>query len=148
MAHQDIDVRAESSAPPEDVFALLADGATWPVWSPIGSFQLEEPARGGGEGVGAIRVFRTGRTTSRERVVEVVPDRRFSYALLSGIPIRDYRADVDLTRTPSGGTAIRWHSTFTAKIPGTGGMIRRKLHAFIGECVRGLAQHAAARANA
>lgn len=148
MARQDIDVRAETAARPEDVFALLVDGATWPAWSPIGSFELEQEAPGGGEGVGAIRVFRTGRTTSRERVAEIVRDRRFSYVLLSGIPIRDYRADVDLTPTPSGGTSIRWHSSFVAKMPGTGGVIRRKLHAFIGECVRGLAEHAAARANA
>jgi len=42
-------------------------------------------------------VFRTGRVTTRAGA-ELVPDRRFSYELVSGLAIRDYRADVD--RTP------------------------------------------------
>lgn len=148
MARQDIDVTVETSARPEDVFPLLLEGSTWPAWSPLDSFELEREAPGGGEGVDAIRVFHTGRHVSRERVAEIVDDRRFSYVLLSGLPIRDYRADVDLAPTPSGGTSIRWHSTFVAKVPGTGGIIRRRLGAFIEQCARGLARYAAARTNA
>jgi hypothetical protein len=33
---------------------------------------------------------------AREEIVELIPDRRLSYVLLSGYPFRDYRADVDL----------------------------------------------------
>ena len=68
---------------------------------------------------GALRVFRTGRTRSCEEIIALEPGKRFGYALRSGLPLRDYRAYVDLT--PDGeGTAIHWHSTFTGKVPGTG----------------------------
>lgn len=142
MGKQEIDEGAWSPASSETVYALLADGATWPAWSGIGSFELREPGESGGESLNAVRVFRTGRTTSVERLVELVPGRRLSYSLLDGLPLRDYRADVDLT-PKDGGTAIRWHSTFSAKRPGTGWLYRLVLGRFIRGCVRGLAYHAA-----
>jgi hypothetical protein len=139
---QDIDVTAHSNADPQTVYRLVAAGETWPTWSGIGSFELERPGREAPEGVGAIRVFRTGRATSREEIVELIPGRRLSYALLSGLPLRGYRADIDLT--PSGaGTDIRWHSRFTGKVPGTGWFYRRILGRFIRQCIHGLAAHAA-----
>ena len=142
MKLQQIDEREWSSASPDAIYALLADGATWPSWSGIDSFELRQPGDGGGESLSAVRVFRTGRTTSVERLVELVPGRRLSYALLSGLPLRDYRADVDLLPA-DGGTLIRWHSTFAAKRPGTGWLYRRVLARFIRAAVRGLAEHAA-----
>ncbi|WP_249715112.1 SRPBCC family protein [Rhizomonospora bruguierae] len=142
MARQHMDARTHVAAPPEAVYALLIDGATWPEWSPIGSFELERPGPDEPEGVDAVRVFRTGRITSRERVAERVPARRFSYELVSGLAIRDYRADVDLT--PAGdGTDIRWHSSFHTKIPGTGWLYRRTLQRFTGRMVDGLAARVA-----
>ncbi|MEE6262417.1 SRPBCC family protein [Plantactinospora sonchi] len=142
MGRQQIDVRTRTAAGPATVYALLVDGAGWPSWSPLDTFTLESPGADEPEGVGAIRVFRTGRVTSRERVVERVPGRRFSYELLSGLPLRDYRADVDLT--PDGtGTTIRWHSSFTARVPGTGWLYRRALDRFIRRCAEGLASRAA-----
>src|SRR5690606_12972082 len=53
MAIQDIDVTATTSAPAHAVHALLRDGATWPTWSPLGSFELERPAEHP-DGVGEI----------------------------------------------------------------------------------------------
>jgi len=143
MAKQEIDERAWSAASPETVYALLADGATWPTWSGIDSFELQSPGDAGGESLNAVRVFRTGRTTSVERLVELEPGRRLSYVLLSGLPLRDYRADVDLLAA-DGGTLIRWRSTFSAKRPGTGWLYRRVLARFIRKCVEGLAEQAAA----
>ena len=89
---QRIETTARTAAGARTVYDLLIDGSTWPTWSPLESFTLEAPAPGGGEGLGAIRAFRTGRAVSREEVVELVPERRFSYALLSGLPLRNYRA--------------------------------------------------------
>ncbi len=46
--------------------------------------------------------------------------------------------------TPNGtGTDIRWRSSFTAKIPGTGWLYRRQLGRFIQRMVDGLAARAA-----
>ncbi|HEV7897873.1 MAG TPA: SRPBCC family protein [Planosporangium sp.] len=142
MGEQQIDVTARSRADADTVFALVADGSTWPTWSPLGSFELERPGERAPEGLGAIRVFRTGRVTSREQVVELIPARRLSYALLSGLAVRDYRADVDLTPS-DGGTVVRWRARFRAKVPGTGWLYRRILGRFIRQCADGLAAHAA-----
>lgn len=141
MGEQRISAKAWTAATPAEVYRLLRSGATWPVWSPIDSFELEAEGPDGGESLGALRVFRTGRAKSREEIVELQPDARFSYALLSGLPLRGYRADVDLT-PEDGGTAIHWHSTFHAKLPGTGGIFRRFLGTFLQRCVDGLAVHA------
>lgn len=138
----EIDVTAQSSAAAPRVYALVESGATWPTWSGLGSFALERPGEGAPEGVGAIRVFRTWPFTTRERIVEKVADRRLSYVLLSGMPLRDYRADVDLTPNAEG-TAIRWHSTFDVTVPGTGWFWRLFLGRFIRDCARGLARAAA-----
>jgi len=137
----EIDERAWSAAEPDTVYRLLAEGSTWPVWSPIDSFELKEEGRGAPEGLDAVRIFRTGRTTSVERLVELRPGQRLSYALLDGLPLKDYRADVDL-EPYDGGTNIRWHSTFEAKRPGTGWLYRLVLAKFIRRCVNGLAAHA------
>jgi Polyketide cyclase / dehydrase and lipid transport len=138
----EIDERAWTAADPDTVYGLLAKGATWPVWSPIGSFELQQEGEGEPEGLNAVRIFRTGRTTSVERLVELRPGRRLSYALLDGLPLVDYRADVDLEPSDDG-TSIRWHSTFVPKRRGTGWLYRFVLAKFIRRCVHGLASHAA-----
>jgi polyketide cyclase/dehydrase/lipid transport protein len=138
MGQQVIHKVATTTAAPDVVYELLADGSTWPGWSPLGSFELLEPGDGLPEGLGAVRRFTTGRRQSTERVVERQPGRQLSYVLLSGLPLRDYRADVLLT-PETGGTTITWHSTFRSKVPGTGGLYRRALSTFIGQCVEGLA---------
>jgi hypothetical protein len=143
MSRQRIEHRATTTADPATVYALLREGATWPTWGPLDSFELEKPGDGEPEGLGAVRVFRSGRVTGRDTIVELVPDRRFSYEHASNLPIRDYRADVDLEPT-EGGTAIRWVSTFAPKIPGTGGLMRRALDGFVAKLANGLAEHAAA----
>ncbi len=145
MTEQHIDERAHSAATPAQVYALLVDGASWPTWSPLGSFALEREGPTGGESLGAVRRFTTGRRTTREEIVELVPDRRFSYALLSGLPLVGYRGDVDLTPAPGGGTDIRWHSTFRPQRAGTGALYRIGLGRFIRRTVRGLAAAAPTR---
>ena len=142
MRVQHIRVTETTAADPPSVFALLRDGAGWPSWSPIGSFELEREGDREREGIGAIRVFRTGHVTSREKIVRIEPDSGFGYVLLSGMAIRDYRADIDLTGDGRG-TTINWHSSFRAKVPGTAWIYRRALRGFIRGVVAGLAQRAA-----
>jgi hypothetical protein len=147
MAKQQlIEQRATTIAPPEVVYGLLADGSTWPSWSPIGQFELLEAGERVGdqpEGRNAVRLFTTGRTKSRERVVETRPNQVFSYTLEHGMPLRDYKAVVTLTGNGAG-TCIEWRSTFFVSRPGTGWIYRTFLGRFIGRSVQGLAQGAAA----
>jgi hypothetical protein len=138
MGLQVVEHELATAGSPATVYALLADGSTWPEWSPIGAFELEKPGVGTPEGVGAVRIFSTGRIRSKERVVAAQPNELFSYVLVSGLAVRDYRAVVTL-RPSDGGTLIHWRSTFKAKIPGTGWIYQRQLSAFIGRTVNGLA---------
>ncbi len=133
-----------TTAPPSAVYALLADGSTWPTWSPLGSFTLLEPGDRSPEGVGAVRLFKTGGLKSQERVVTAEPDKVFSYVLEKGLPLRDYQAVITLTPATGGGTTVQWRSTFFAKYPGSGWVYRRYLGKFLGRTVKGLAQAAAA----
>jgi hypothetical protein len=135
---QVVDHELTTTGSPADVYALLIDGSTWPEWSPIGSFELVSPGDGTPEGVGAVRVFHTGRIRSRELVVVAKPNELFSYVMVSGLAVRDYRSVVTL-RPVDGGTVIHWRSSFKAKVPGTGWIYQRQLSAFIGRSLNGLA---------
>ena len=141
MPRQQIDITARSPAPPSDVYALLADGSSWPAWSPVDSVELETPGADEPEGVGAVRVLRTGRVEGRDTIVERVPDRRFSYTHVSRLPVKDYRADVSL-EPDGGGTRIRWQASFAPKYPGTGVLVKRGIGGFLEKCANGLAEHA------
>ena len=148
MAFREIHVRALTPADPEAVYRLLVDGSTWPQWSPIESFELEKAGVPPPEGAGAIRVFRRGRTTGRDRILELVPNRSIAYASLSGLPIRDYVGVVDLKAVEGGGTAIHWHSSFVPQVRGTGWIVQRGLTRFLEQCTHGLAEYAASRQDA
>jgi hypothetical protein len=137
---QHIDARGHSTATPETIYALLRDGSTWPVWGPLDKFVLEQPGSPEPESVGAIRNFHTGKYKMRERVAELVQDKRFSYELLAGLPLKDYRANIDLTPV-GGGTDIHWHTTFKCKIPGMGWIYRRALQKITENFVRELVDY-------
>jgi uncharacterized protein YndB with AHSA1/START domain len=145
MKIQRIAAEATTEAAPDEVWALLSDRSTWPSWSPLGSHAGERPGEGGApDGLGGIARFVTGRHCVREEIVEREPPRRLSYTLLSGLPLRDYRAVVELT--PAGtGTRIRWSASFLPGRPGTGWIYRLALTRIFRGMVTGLA--AAARAG-
>ena len=124
MDQIDILVETVSQAAPGAVFRLLRDGSTWPGWSVFDRFELEREGDDDRLGVGAIRVFITRVSRAREEVVEIIPDRRLSYVLLSGLPFEDYRADVDLVPDHAGHTTIRWRARFRARHPVLGGFWR------------------------
>jgi len=144
MAEQIIEVTRPTAAAPDAVFALMLDAHGWPSWSPLDSASVERHSPDGPGGVGEIRVVRTGRFTSRERVIASDSPGHFAYELLSsGLPVRGYEAHVRVEPSTTGAT-ITWRSTFRPKVPGTGGLIRRGLGKFIAQLVEGLAAEAAA----
>ena len=137
------EVSAFSKAPPEKVFAIVADGAGWSRWAgPVvvrSWWEREgEPAPGG---VGAIRALGLPRIGSREEIVAYEPPRHLGYVILSGLPVRSYRADVRLT-AEDGGTRIVWGGTFVPKLPGTGPVLRRFLLGTVGGFTKRLARYA------
>jgi uncharacterized protein YndB with AHSA1/START domain len=141
MRRRHIDITVQTPATPEAVYALLTDGSTWPRWTPMDSVELEREGDPAPEGPGAIRVNTKGKTTGRDEILELEPNRRLKYASLSGLPVRDYIGEITLARGP-GGTEINWHSSFFPKVPGTGWLLQRGIHKFLGECAQGLADYA------
>jgi len=145
MRRYQVDVTERTSADPATVYALLRDGSTWREWSSIDSFELEREGDGEREGVGAVRIFRSGRLTGRDLVTGFTPDRAFSYNHLNGLPVRDYRGEVDLRPADGGGTTIHWRVSFSPKVPGTGWLLHKGLTRFVGRTVHGLAVYAATK---
>jgi Polyketide cyclase / dehydrase and lipid transport len=135
-------VTAHSGAEPAAVFDALARGATWPSWSPIDAVEV---ADGGDplsrQQVGDTRIIRTGRIVNRERIVELVADRRFGYENPNG-PFRTYQGLVELTRAPRGGTDITWSATFEPRLRWTGRFWEWYLTRFMRRMAQGLAEYA------
>lgn len=129
---------AHSSADAHVLYELLRDRPSWPSWSSLGRYEYVSGTEGE---LDAVCVFVTNRIRSVERIVELVPDRRLSYALLSGLPMRDYRGNVDLTPTGSG-TDVRWQSSFEPKIPGTGWFFEAMMGALLPRMATALAHRA------
>lgn len=118
------------------VWSLLDDSSSWPTWTPIDSH--EAVAAPGGEGLGEIRRFHNGRHTVTERIVERIPLQHLAYTLLSGLPVRNYLAAIDLS--PVGkATHLRWHTSFRVRTAGTGWLYERALRAATQGFIDGLA---------
>jgi len=106
-------VRVRTAAPPERVWALLVDATGWPRWTPVPAAAYEREGDPAPHGVGAIRRLGRAPLVSREEVVAFEAPHHFAYTMLSGLPLRGYRADVHLV--PDGtGTEIEWSGGFDA----------------------------------
>jgi hypothetical protein len=145
MGRYVIDEEAVSAAPPAAVWALLADATTWSEWGPWDEAGRDRDGAPTPDGVGAVRRFRRGRTTSIEEVTELDAPFKLGYRLLSGLPVRDYRAEVTLVGEGDG-TRIRWRSEFDGRYPLVGALLRPALARFIRD-VAGRLATAASRAT-
>ena len=136
MKRKTIHFERTTPADAETVWRLLADSRTWPDWTPIDEHTPVSEARN--DGTGEVRIFKNGRVTVREEIVEARPLLRLSYVLLDGLPLQDYRADIDLAEDPDSGTRVTWHTSFRPKVPGTGWLYRRALDKATGQFIEGL----------
>ena len=89
------------AAPPETVFEVLTDHRRYTEITPLRKAELEREGEPAPNGVGAIRRLSAVGPPMREEVLAYEPSTRFSYKLLSGLPVRDHVGTVELT--PSGG---------------------------------------------
>ncbi|MEV6301242.1 MMPL family transporter [Actinoplanes sp. NPDC051861] len=138
-------VAAETSAPPEQVWSLLVNAHTWPVWGTVDALVLEQSEQispDGRDGVGAVRAFRTGSVVTREQIVEVHPNRRLVYAGVGNQFMDNYRAEVRLDELPGGGTTIAWSGSYEAAF-GPHLALRPVLTQTMVRMVQGLARAAA-----
>ena len=138
MITQSISATRKIAAPVSAVWALVDHVETWSTWGPFETAELERTGSTNRGGVGAIRRFRRGTWTTREEVTVYQPGRRVGYRLLSGIPVRDYTAEVTLEQSGAR-TRVTWEATFRPMIPGTGRALRRRLAVFVSEVLEDLA---------
>jgi uncharacterized protein YndB with AHSA1/START domain len=129
---------ASTTAPLDSVFALVADGSTWPNWcASVDRFVLEREGEGMREGPGAIRSFGFKGRTTRAEILEVRPNALLRYKLLSGLPFFDYEGKGVLSPGQ-----IRWEIAFRVKTPGRSEYWRRYMDEFLTEFVQELSAHA------
>ena len=143
---QTIEATAHSRAPRERVWELVADAEGWSHWGAWRDTTIEREGNPPPAGLRAIKVLKSETrppVTSREEVTEFEPPYRFGYKLLSsGLPLRDYDAEISLGEADDGGTDILWRSQFNPKIPLTGALFRRSLGRFIQDAAERLAREA------
>ena len=147
MKRQTATGHAMTTAPPAALWTLIEDVTTWTTWAPFDAAVLEEPGDEDPNGVGAIRRFQRGRFTTRELVTEFVPERRLGYRLLSGLPLRNYNARIDLHQEQER-THITWSASFEPRIPGTGRVFRRGMQKLYTDYAERLASAAASAPHA
>ncbi len=116
-----VEASAITSGSRDAVWALFADASKWSQW---GSWSKVEVEGGGEQRPGAIRILDRGRFHVRERITDWVPRERTGYELLDGMNVQNYRSTVTLEDAPSGGTLIRWRSSYDRASPFTALVLR------------------------
>ncbi len=139
----------EVAAPPEVVFAVLTDHRGYAGITPLRKAALEREGTPGPDGVGAIRVLTAVGPPLREEVLVYEPGKRFSYKLLSGLPVRDHVGTVELT--PSGaGTKVAYAVRTTPTVPVVGfavvAAVKQGVRQLLGGIVKESERRAAANA--
>lgn len=114
-----ISARAHASTDPQAVWALLEDMNRYRDWGPWSESDYVQQPAASPHGPGAVRRlrYRKRRTVTIELVVEMHAGRCLVYEVISGLPVRHYRATVELT--PNGnGTGVEWSASFNRTLRG------------------------------
>lgn len=136
MSQLRVEAEGTTRADPEIVWSLVADANTYSRWGPWNDGGYRPPTAGPSRR-GSVQWFRYGRrTTTVEEILEVEEPCRVVYTVVSGLPVKNYRAEVTLTPAPSGGTSIRWAATWDNTFGGR--IVRRKLRQIYPEVVNAL----------
>ncbi|HEV7481540.1 MAG TPA: SRPBCC family protein [Solirubrobacterales bacterium] len=133
------------AASPEIVFDVLTDHRRYAEITPLRKAELEREGEPAPNGVGAIRRLSAVGPPLREEVLAYEPGRRFSYKLLSGLPVRDHVGTVELT--PSGdGTKVVYAVRTTPTLPLVGGAVVGAVKLGVGQLLGGIVKESERRA--
>ena len=135
------------AAPPEIVFEVLTDHRRYPEITPVRRATLEREGEPAPNGVGAIRVLTAVGPPMREEVIDYEPSTRFSYKLLSGLPLRDHVGTVALT-PEGGGTKVVYAVRTTPTVPIAGGAVVGAVKLGIKQLLNGVSAESERRAGA
>lgn len=137
------------AAPPEAVFDVLTDHRRYTDITPLRRAELEREGEPAPNGLGAIRVLSAlPGPPMREEVIGYDRPRRFSYKILSGLPVRDHVGTVELC-PKDGGTEVTYAVKTTPTIPLAGPVFMAILKKAIRDLITGVAKESERRtANA
>ena len=134
----------EMAASPEIVFDVLTDHRGYSKLTPLRKTELEREGEPAPNGVGAIRVLEAIGPPLREEVLAYEAPSRFSYTLLSGLPVRNHVGTVELT--PQGdGTKITYAVRTIPTIPVAGFAVVAGIKQGIKQLLNGIAAEAERR---
>jgi uncharacterized protein YndB with AHSA1/START domain len=138
----------EVEAPPEVVFDVLTDHRRYADITPLRKSVLEREGDPAPNGVGAIRkLSAVGGPPLREETIVYEPPSRFSYKLLSGMPLRDHVGTVELT-PDGGGTKVTYAVRTQPTLPLVGGVAVAVAKFGVKRLIEGIVAEAERRAAA
>ena len=118
-------VRRHIAAPPEAVFAWLADVRNYTASTAVLSTMWLRQTDHVVGGVGAVRELVTGLGWFRERIVGFEPGRALHYRIVASIqPVLHEHGSVVLDPTDDG-TEVVWTTTTAVRLPLVGGLVDR-----------------------
>lgn len=137
----------EVAAPPEVVFDVLTDHRRYAEITRLRKSELEREGDPAPNGVGAIRVLRAVGPPIREEVVVYERPSRFSYKVLSGLPLRDHLGTVSLEPS-DGGTRVTYALKAIPIVPFAGRAVMLLLERAVTELLNGVVSESERRALA
>lgn len=136
----------EVGAPPDVVFDVLTDHRGYADITPVRRVELEREGDPAPNGVGAIRVLRSVGPPLREEVLAFERPTRFSYTVLSGMPVRDHLGTVSLEPVDHG-TRITYAVKTIPTVPVAGGVIVAGVKQAIKTLLKGVVGESERRAD-
>jgi uncharacterized protein YndB with AHSA1/START domain len=136
----------EIAAPPEVVFDVLTEHRRYAELTPLRRSELEREGEPAPNGVGAVRVLRAVGPPLREEVIAYERPSRFSYTVLSGLPVRDQVGTVELTPAEGGGTRLVYAVRTEPTVPLGRGFVVAAIKRSIEQLLTGVAREAERRA--
>lgn len=137
----------EIDAPPEVVFEVLTDHRGYADITRVRRVEMEREGEPAPNGVGAIRVVHVLGPPLREEVVAYEAPSRFSYTVLSGLPVRNHVGTAELTPHGSG-TKIVYAVRSTPTLPLGGSLVIAGVKLAITQLLDGVAAEARRRVPA
>lgn len=133
------------AAPPETVFDVLTDHRRYNELTSLRKAELEREGEPAPNGVGAIRVLTVAGPPMREEVIAYERPSRFSYKILSGLPVRDHVGTVEL-KAANGGTEVTYAVKTTPTVPLAGPVFMVVLKKAIRDLLGGVTKESERRA--
>ena len=137
----------EVAAPPETIFEVLVDHRAYSSITRLRKSELEREGDPSPNGAGAIRVLSALGPPLREEVLTYEEPSRFSYTLLSGLPVRDHVGTVELTPS-DGGTTMVYAVRTMPTVPLVGGVVVGAVKLGVKQLIDGVSAEAERRAAA